>query len=153
MSSKPSNSSTDEPMSDINRKSAVKFNEESKEGTTGKKGEKGDLTHEYKKGEAQVSAELEKQLKAFFDKMDFDGDGKVTQTEAEKHFKKFPKVSAQSMFNEVDEDGNKEVSWDEFFEFWKNVVASGYSTEDLMEEVGDMINGESWVDFNDGRTT
>jgi hypothetical protein len=112
------------------------------------------LTHEYRKGEAEVSEELEAQLRAFFDKMDWDGDGNVTQEEAEKHCTKFPKVSAQSMFNEVDEDGNKEVSWDEFLAFWKNVVASReYSTEDLMEEVGDMINGESWVDFNDGRTT
>ena len=57
------------------------------------------------------------------------------------------------MFNEVDEDGNGEVSWDEFLAFWQNVVASGYSQEDLEEEVQMMIEGGSWVDFNDGRTT
>ena len=39
------------------------------------------------------------------------------------------------MFNEVDEDGNGSVSWDEFLAFWKNVVGSGYSEEDLLEEV------------------
>ena len=57
------------------------------------------------------------------------------------------------MFNEVDEDGNGSVSWDELIEFWKNVVGSGYSVEDLTEEVEMMLEGGSWVDFNDGRTT
>ena len=57
------------------------------------------------------------------------------------------------MFNEVDEDGNQTISWDEFRKFWQNVVGSGYSQEDLMEEVDMMIEGGSWVDFNDGRTT
>ena len=42
---------------------------------------------------------------------------------------------------------------DRFFAFWKNVVASGYSEEDLGEEVEMMIEGGSWVDFDDGRTT
>lgn len=45
------------------------------------------------------------------------------------------------------------VTWDEFTAFWKNVVGSGYSQEDLIEEVEMMLEGGSWVDFNDGRTT
>lgn len=57
------------------------------------------------------------------------------------------------MFNEVDEDKNGGISWDEFLAFWKNVVGSGYPEEDLVEEVGMMLEGGSWVDFNDGRTT
>ena len=45
------------------------------------------------------------------------------------------------------------MTWDEFTAFWKNVVGSGYSQEDLIEEVEMMLEGGSWVDFNDGRTT
>ena len=67
--------------------------------------------------------------------------------------KNFAKVNAKSMFNEVDEDKSESITWDEFLAFWKNVVASGYSKEDLEEEVDMMIDGGSWVDFNDGRTT
>ena len=42
---------------------------------------------------------------------------------------------------------------EEFLAFWKNVVGSGYSQEDILEEVQMMIDGGSWVDFDDGRTT
>ena len=54
---------------------------------------------------------------------------------------------------EVDEDGNESVTWEEFLAFWRNVVASGYSQDDILEEVQMMIEGGSWVDFDDGRTT
>ena len=102
----------------------------------------------------EMSAEVEALLKTFFDKMDVDGDGDVTKDEAISHWgKNFAKVNATSMFNEVDEVGNDSVSWADFLAFWKNVVGSGYSQEDILEEVQMMIEGGSWVDFDDGRTT
>jgi len=114
-----------------------------------------EITREYqKKEDVELPKELADMLKKFFDKMDIDGDGSVTKEEAVKHWgKNFAKVNANSMFNEVDEDGNGSVTWDEFTDFWKNVVGSGYSTDDLLEEVEMMLEGGSWVDFNDGRTT
>jgi len=113
-----------------------------------------ELEREYKKSEVTLSPELEKVLKTFFEKMDYDGDGSVSKDEAIKFWgNNFAKVNANSMFNEVDEDGNGSVTWIEFTEFWKNVVGSGYSVEDLIEEVEMMLEGGSWVDFNDGRTT
>jgi len=114
-----------------------------------------ELDREYvKKEDVALKPELETMLKTFFDKMDIDGDGSVTKEEAVKFWgKNFAKVNAQSMFNEVDEDGNGSVSWDEFIAFWKNVVGSGYSEDDILEEVEMMLEGGSWVDFNDGRTT
>lgn len=112
------------------------------------------LTREFKKDEADLDAGLETLLKTFFDKMDDDKNGEVSYDEAVKFWgKNFAKVNAKSMFNEVDEDGNRTISWAEFLAFWKNVVASGYSTDDLKEEVEMMLEGGSWVDFNDGRTT
>jgi hypothetical protein len=57
------------------------------------------------------------------------------------------------MFNEVDENGDEAISWDEFYAFWQNVVGSGYDEEELCEEVEMMLEGGSWVDFDDGRTT
>jgi len=113
-----------------------------------------EIAREYVKKDVALNPDLEKMLKQFFDKMDLDGDGEVTKEEAMKHWgKNFAKVNANSMFNEVDEDGNGSVTWDEFCDFWKNVVGSGYSEEDLIEEVEMMLEGGSWVDFNDGRTT
>lgn len=43
--------------------------------------------------------------------------------------------------------------WQEFLSFWTNVIGSGYAQEDILEEVEMMLEGGSWVDFDDGRTT
>jgi hypothetical protein len=112
------------------------------------------LAHTFEKKDATLSAELEAKLKTFFDKMDIDGDGNITKEEAIKFWgKNFAKVNANSMFHEVDEDGNQQITVDEFMSFWRNVIASGYPEEDVLEEVDMMMEGGSWVDFNDGRTT
>jgi len=114
-----------------------------------------DLKREYvKKDVLEVSPELEEKLKAFFDKMDCNGDGTVTKDEAILFWgTNFAKVNANSMFNEVDENGDCEITWPEFLDFWKNVVGSGYAGDDILEEVEMMLEGGSWVDFDDGRTT
>ena len=79
----------------------------------------------------------------------------MTKEEAIKFWgKNFAKVNAQSMFNEVDEDGNGSIAYDEWIEFWRNVMGTGtYETEDVMEELESMMEGGAWVDFDDGRTT
>lgn len=114
-----------------------------------------DLHRDYKQtANVQLKPELLQKLKAFFDKMDTNNDGDVSKDEAVAFWgSNFAKVNAKSMFNEVDADGNESISWDEFLKFWENVVGSGYPEEDVIEEVDMMLEGGSWVDFNDGRTT
>lgn len=113
-----------------------------------------ELERDFARKEVELKPELLEMLKKFFTAMDYDKDGSVSKDEAIKFWgKNFAKVNAQSMFNEVDEDGNGSVSWDEFLAFWKNVVGSGYPEDDVLEEVEMMLEGGSWVDFNDGRTT
>ena len=80
--------------------------------------------------------------------------GTVEKEEAIAFWKKnFAKVNADAMFNEVDVDKNGSVSKQEWIEFWQNVLASNYSVDDVTEEVDMMMEGGSWVDFNDGRST
>lgn len=113
-----------------------------------------ELKREYKVSDVKISEKLSAMLKAFFDKMDGNKDGTVTKDEAIAFWgKNFAKVNAKSMFNEVDENGDEAISWDEFYAFWQNVVGSGYDEEELCEEVEMMLEGGSWVDFDDGRTT
>ena len=113
------------------------------------------LPREYKRADqVSIRPEVQEALKQFFEKLDQNHDGTVTKEEAIAFWgKNFAKVNTKSMFNEVDEDGNEEISWDEFLEFWKNVVGSGYDQDDILEEVQMMLEGGSWVDFDDGRTT
>ena len=57
------------------------------------------------------------------------------------------------MFNEVDDEGDGAVTFAKWIAFWENVVNSGYNEEDLLEELDSIIEGGSWVDFDDNRTT
>eukprot|EP00966_Prymnesium_polylepis_P000984 22221-Prymnesium_polylepis.2 len=45
------------------------------------------------------------------------------------------------------------ITFDEWISFWVNVLAHGYDCDDLEEEVEMLLEGNSWVDFNDGRST
>ena len=80
-------------------------------------------------------------------------DKQITKEEAKKHFKSFAKVNAEAMFNEVDNDKNTYITYDEFLDFWTNVLSSGYSAEEVQEEVENLMKGEAWRDWDDGRTT
>ena len=45
------------------------------------------------------------------------------------------------------------ITFDEWIGFWLNVLQHGYNQDDLEEEVEMLLEGNSWVDFNDGRNT
>ena len=53
--------------------------------------------------------------------------------------KNFAKVNAQAMFNEVDDDGNEEVTFPEWVDFWKNVLAQDCYTEEDIAEAGELV--------------
>ena len=84
--------------------------------------------------------------------------GAVTKAEASRFFTSFGKLNAIAMFNEVDVvhevDSDVDViTLAEWVGFWQNVKANGYSEEEMREELANMASGQSWVDFNDGRST
>jgi len=110
------------------------------------------------KAEGSAGDKLPPVLKAkvdtLFSKMDIDGDGKIQEAEAIAFFKRFPKIAARAMLNEVDTDRNGEATLEEMYDFWANVMATGnYETEELSEELDNIIEGNAWTDFDDGRTT
>jgi len=86
--------------------------------------------------------------------MDTDGDGCIQEAEAIAFFKKFAKLNARAMLNEVDTDHNGAASYDEMCDFWANVMSTGnYEEQELLDELDNIINGNAWADFDDGRTT
>lgn len=94
------------------------------------------------------------QVKTLFEKIDADQNGEITKEEATRFFKSFPKVSAQAMFNEVDDDDSGGITFNEWIAFWENVISQPtYEEDDICEELDNILEGGSWVDFNDGRTT
>ena len=100
---------------------------------------------------------LKAETVAIFHAMDVNNDGSVTKEEASRFFKSFGKLNATAMFNEVDisrsvDDDVDVITLAEWVGFWRNVKASGYSEDEMREELANMASGQSWVDFNDGRS-
>lgn len=93
-------------------------------------------------------------LEELFSKMDPDGSNAVTKDEARLFFKgAFGKMSADAMFNEVDVDGSGAIDADEFVSFWVHVRKNGYKEQDMIDEIGELLEGGAWVDWKDGRDT
>ncbi len=75
-----------------------------------------------------------------FQIFDKDGNKTIDRTEAQKHWStvRFGKISANEFFNTVDFNGDGEIAFYEFVEFWEIVKGSGHSEDEIKEEVGDL---------------
>ena len=70
---------------------------------------------------------------AIFDK---DGSKEIDKNEALNHWdSKFGKLSAKELFDQVDFDGDGNISEDEFSRFWRIVKAAGHDEEEILEEL------------------
>ena len=75
-----------------------------------------------------------------FQIFDKDGNKTIDRTEAQKHWAtvRFGKISANELFNTVDFNGDGEIAFEEFVEFWEIVKGSGHSEEEIKEEVSSL---------------
>ena len=72
-----------------------------------------------------MSPALHTKLKELFTSMDTNGDGDLEKSEAVAFWgKNFAKVNAGAMFNEVDTDNSELITFDEWMDFWNNVLAT-----------------------------
>lgn len=102
----------------------------------------------------KLTKETWDKLEKLFRLMDQDGSNAVTREEARAFFKgAFSNLSADAMFNEVDVDGSGAITSEEFVKFWSQVRSSGYKEQDILDEVSELIEGGTWVDWKDGRDT
>lgn len=89
-----------------------------------------------------------------FEKMDTDKAMILTREKAAKHFTGgFSKVSVDAMFNEIDCHHHGQITAKEWMKFWTQVKTSGYSQQDILDELDNLLKGEQWVDWKDGRST
>lgn len=85
-----------------------------------------------------------------FSMFDVDGSQAIDKNEAVKHWKSaFGKISAREFFDQVDIDNDGQITLDEFQRFWQAVKAAGHTEGEIMQELDNITNGESWVGFND----
>ena len=91
---------------------------------------------------------LEKVLDTFkiFDK---DGSKNIDKNEAVNHWtNNYGKLSAKEFFNQVDFNGDGEISDEEFVKFWRIVKGAGHTEEEILEELSNIQNGELWAGFD-----
>lgn len=89
-----------------------------------------------------------------FDKIDNDQSMILTHEKGEKHFQgAFAKVSTEAMFNEIDVNHHGQITAKEWMKFWTQVKSSGYKCQDIEDELDNLMEGQQWVDWKDGRTT
>lgn len=100
---------------------------------------------------AELSSTLLAKVLRLYQMMDTNSNGAISRAEAKCHFKRYAELSTNAMFNEVDEDRNDVITFDEFVDFWQQVKRSGYPEEDLSNEIDELLKGNVWVDYADSR--
>ena len=91
---------------------------------------------------------MEEVLKTF-KVFDVDDSKNIDKNEALKHWKSnFGKLSAKEFFNQVDFNGDGQISEEEFILFWKIVKGHGHTEDEIMEELTNIKNGDLWAGFD-----
>lgn len=101
----------------------------------------------------KLSAKAWDTMRSLFEKMDQDGLNSVTKDKALTFFNNFKQINVDALFNEVDVDNSGSITAEEFIDFWLQVKASGYTEAQIMEELEQIGEGGTWVDWKDGRDT
>lgn len=102
----------------------------------------------------KLSAKTWDKCRELFEKMDDDNSLVITPEKASRHFKKgFNKISTEAMFNEIDTQRHGRITAEQWMNFWKQVKASGYKNKHIEEELVNLMAGDNWVDWKDGRST
>lgn len=83
-----------------------------------------------------------------FHLMDQNHDETINKQEAMQWWKNnFALLNAKTFFQTVDKDGNEEINLSEWMIFWQRVKNSGYTNEDLEEELLSLKNKSAWVQY------
>lgn len=96
-----------------------------------------------------LSPELKKLAIEIFSEMDTDGNKCIDINETLKFWHdNYAKINTRAMFEAVDLDKNDKIDLDEWVKFWVKVKKSGHTEEDIQEELENLKNRGSWVQFN-----
>jgi len=102
----------------------------------------------------RLSQQTWSKCRELFEMYDTDKTYVITHEKAAKHFKgAFSKVSVDAMFNEIDVNHHGQITAKEWMRFWVQVKSSGYKQQDIIDELQNLMEGQNWVDWKDGRST
>ena len=96
----------------------------------------------------QLPKELKQKVLNLFNLIDEDNSNTIDREETLKFWSKnFPKINSNELFDQVDKNNDGSIQLEEWIEFWTIVFNSGYSENEICNELDNMIEGGSWVKF------
>ena len=100
----------------------------------------------------QLPPKLFEKVDQLFKLIDIDDSKTIDREETLKFWSSnFAKINSTVLFDQVDTNGDGEIQYNEWIDFWRIVYDSGYSEEEISDELENIINGGSWVKFETNR--
>ena len=56
----------------------------------------------------------------------------------------FPKLNTYDLFQQVDKNNDGKIQKEEWIEFWEFVLSSGYTEEEISNQLDSMMKGGAW---------
>ena len=96
----------------------------------------------------ELPSRLKEKVDKLFRLIDIDDSKTIDRDETLKFWSSnFAKINSSVLFDQVDENNDGSIQYEEWVEFWTIVYDSGYSEDEICAELDNMINGGSWVKF------
>ena len=96
----------------------------------------------------QLPPKLDQKVRKLFSLIDVDGSETIDREETLRFWSSnFAKINSKVLFDQVDKNNDGTIQLEEWVEFWRVVYESGYSEEEVCNELDNMIKGGSWVKF------
>ena len=103
-----------------------------------------------KSSHVQLSEPVLKLATEIFQEIDVDGSQTIDLEETAKWWaNNFARINSRAMFAAVDRDGNGAIDFDEWISFWTMVKQHGHTDEEIEEELLNIKEKGSWVQFVD----
>jgi len=102
-----------------------------------------------KGSKTELSDEAREKVLKVFRTIDVDGSKSIDKAETLKFWKSnFAKLNTDALFKAVDADNSGTISEDEWIYFWEEVKKAGHTDKEILEELDNLMEGDSWVYFD-----
>jgi len=101
----------------------------------------------------RLSPDCMGKLQQLWKQLDARHRGKITFDDAVAFFKSWSRLNAHALFDEMDVNGDAQITHNEFTDFFRCVKDSGYDEAAIEEEIDNLLDGASWVGFKHQKYT
>ncbi|CAD8060964.1 unnamed protein product [Paramecium sonneborni] len=98
--------------------------------------------------QTDLSASLRLKALQIFQKIDKENKGVIDKKTTQQFWQSnFAKINTEALFKAVDFDNSGDITIQEWLTFWKIVKKTGYTEQEINEELDELMQGKAWVQF------